>query len=161
MVNIVFFVFYHRKISLVPYFHPIYNVVKETYLCAMRTRITAILLFALLFVSCSKDNDDIINVELEGRWTLTNALCFCGFEPNTDFSTHKITFEKSNLTVANSGNLQFLNGASGNYTVDGNLITLKNGNQYKYVVKGNILELTFVDEPGIADDELFLIYEKS
>ena len=29
-----------------------------------------------------------------------------------------------------------------------------------YVIKWNVLELTYVDEPGIADDELFLEYKR-
>lgn len=111
--------------------------------------------------ACSKDQDDTINVELEGKWILTNALCYCGFDSSTDFSVHKIAFEKSNLLVTNSGSLKFLMNASGTYTVSGNLITLHNGSQYKYVLKGNNLELTFVDQPNIADDELFLVYEKN
>lgn len=122
---------------------------------------TILLLLGILMTSCSKDNDDIINVELEGKWTLTNASCFCDFDSNTDFSVHKIAFEKSNLIVTNSGNPQFLTNASGIYTVSGNLITLHNGAQYKYVLKGNNLELTYVDEPNTADDELFLVYEKN
>lgn len=125
----------------------------------MRTRITTILILSLLFVSCSKDNDDVINVELQGSWTLSDVMCYCAFEPDTDFSTHKITFEKSNLIVSSSENLQFL--SSGSYTVNGNRITLHDGTQYKYVIKGNNLELTFVDEPGIADDELLLVYERN
>jgi hypothetical protein len=111
--------------------------------------------------SCSKDNDDIINVELEGKWILTDAACFCGFEPATDFSVHQITFYGSILTVTNSGQPQFLVGDSGSYIVNGNLITLHNGAQFTYVVKNDVLELTFVDNPNVADDELFLVYEKS
>ncbi len=125
----------------------------------MGIRITTILILTLLFVSCSKDNDDVINVELQGKWTLTDVLCYCGFEPDTDFSAHEITFEKSNLIVSSSENLQFL--SSGSYTVNGNRITLQNGDQYKYVIKGNSLQLTFVDEPNIADDELLLVYERN
>ena len=41
------------------------------------------------------------------------------------------------------------------------MITLKNGSQYTYVVKTDVLELTFVDNPQIADDEIFMVYERS
>ncbi len=123
-------------------------------------RITTILLVSLLLVSCSKDNDDIINVELEGKWILTDAACFCGFEPNSDFGDHQITFYGSILTVMNAGQTQFLVGDSGSYVVNGNQIILQNGARFTYVVKNDILELTFIDDPNIADDELFLVYEK-
>ncbi len=116
-------------------------------------------LVCFVFVSCTKDNDDIINTELEGKWTLTNASCFCGFGDNPDFSGHKITFQGSMLNVENSGEFKFLTDASGEYTVDGNLISLKNGRQYTYVIKEGNLQLTYVDNPQIADDELFLEYE--
>ena len=124
-------------------------------------RVVVIALLCLVCASCTKDNDDVINTELQGKWTLTNVSCFCGFAENPDFSGHKITFEGSSLDVENEGEFQFLTDAEGSYTVDGNVITLKNGRQYTYVVKGDTLELTFVDEPNIADDELFLEYERS
>ncbi len=124
-------------------------------------RITTILLATLLLVSCSDDLDDVINVELEGKWVLTDVLCYCGFGENPDFSGHKITFEGSSLMVENTGEFEFLNNAAGNYTVGGNLITLKNGDQYTYIIEGTSLKLTYVDEPGIADDEVLLIYIRS
>ncbi|NHF58550.1 copper resistance protein NlpE [Flavobacteriaceae bacterium TP-CH-4] len=122
-------------------------------------RITTLLLAVLLMASCSKGSDDIVNVELEGKWELTNAFCFCFFDPDTDFSVHGISFEGSMLTVTNSEELRFL-GASGTYSyaADGNLITLENGNQYRYVIEDNVLRLTYVDNPDIADDELVLEY---
>jgi len=124
-------------------------------------RITAILLLILFLASCTKDNDDVINVELEGKWVLTDVSCFCGFGENPDFSGHKITFEGSSLIVENTGEFEFLSNVSGSYTVEGNLITLKNGAQYTYVIEGTSLRLTFVDDPGIADDEVLMVYVKS
>jgi hypothetical protein len=122
-------------------------------------RITTIFLAVLFLVSCTKDNDDVVHVELEGKWTLTSASCFCAFDPNTDFSANKITFKGSTLVVNNAEDLAFL-GSSGNYTytVEGNLISLPNGRQFRYVIKGSTLTLTFVDNPGVADDELSLSY---
>lgn len=119
------------------------------------------LLVVLTLASCTKDNDDIVNTELEGKWVLTNASCFCYFGENPDFSTHKITFVGSNLEVENSDVNQFLANAAGSYTVNGNMITLKDGVQYSYVINGDVLELTFVDDPELADDELFLEYLKN
>ncbi len=123
--------------------------------------ITTILLAALFMVSCSKDNEDVINVELEGQWELSDAVCFCFFDENPDFSTHKISFEGSTLSITNSGENEFLTNAEGSYQVSGNLITLSNGNQYRYSKDGNTLTLTFVDQSEIADDELILLYIRS
>lgn len=123
-------------------------------------KVTAILLVIVIFISCTKDNDDVINIELEGKWTLTNVLCYCGFGEDPDFGGHKISFEGSDLKVENTGEFEFLTTAEGAYSVNGNVITLKNGSQYTYVVKGDILKLTYVDEPGIADDEILLEYLK-
>tara|TARA_R110002167_G_scaffold134051_15_gene319425 strand:- start:762 stop:1142 length:381 start_codon:yes stop_codon:yes gene_type:complete len=123
-------------------------------------RITTILLAVLFLVSCSKDYDDVINVDLEGKWTLTEAYCYCAFNDTTDFSVHKIIFEGSTLMVKNSGDPKFLNDASGSYQVDGNLISLPNGSKFRYAINGDVLTLIFVDNPNIADDELTLAYRR-
>ncbi len=118
-------------------------------------------MLALFLASCTKDHDDVINVELEGKWVLTDVSCFCGFGEGYDFSGHKIIFKASDLSIENSGEYEFLNNASGSYTVDGNLITLNNGKQYTYVIEGTTLKLTYVDDPGIADDEVLMVYVRS
>ncbi|MBM1105607.1 hypothetical protein JQC67_05575 [Aurantibacter crassamenti] len=123
-------------------------------------RVAAIFVLFIALNSCTKDNDDVVHTELEGSWVLANASCFCAFGENPDFSTHEINFKGSVLIVQNSGEFQFLKDTAGSYSVDGNVITLKNGAQYKYVIKDKTLELTFVDNPDIADDELLLTYEK-
>jgi hypothetical protein len=123
-------------------------------------RILVLVVLTVLLSSCSNDNDDGISTELEGKWTLTNVSCFCGFGDNPDFSGHKLIFEGNDLEVENTGEFQFLTNATGSYSVEGNTITLTNGQQYTYVVKPGVLELTFVDEPGIADDEIFLAYKR-
>ena len=66
-------------------------------------KITTILLLAILAVSCSPDNTEegVVNVDLEGSWVLEDVSCFCYFEPDTDFSSHRISFAGSNLTVVN------------------------------------------------------------
>lgn len=120
-------------------------------------RLFIVLLMAVMVVACSKDDHDS---ELDGRWTLTNVSCFCYFGDDPDFSTHKLVFEGNNLKVENSGEFNFFTNEAGNYTVQGNLITFNNGQQYTYVVNPGVLELTFVDEPGIADDEIFFAYKQ-
>ena len=123
-------------------------------------KIYTALFLTFLLVSCSNDNDDGVSTDLEGKWTLTNVSCFCAFGNNPDFSGHKITFVGNNLEVGNTGEFKFLIDAAGAYTTQGNVITLKNGRQYTYVVKTDVLELTFVDNPQIADDEIFMVYKR-
>ncbi|MFK5973685.1 MAG: hypothetical protein QM485_10435 [Flavobacteriaceae bacterium] len=124
-------------------------------------RVFFMLIVIALSVSCLKDDDDVLNTELEGKWILANASCFCFFGDNPDFSGHKITFESGSVNVENSGDFQFLINATGAYTENGKVITLKNGRQYSYIIKSDTLQLTFVDEPNIADDELFLEYRRN
>ena len=114
----------------------------------------------VLLTSCSNDTDDNQTTPLEGKWVLTNVSCFCAFGDNPDFSGHALTFEKNVLKVENTGEFKFLINAAGDFTLNGDVITLQNGQQYTYVIKSDMLELTYVDEPGIADDELFLEYKK-
>ena len=114
----------------------------------------------ILFVSCSNDNNDSNTTPLEGKWTLTNVSCFCAFGNNPDFSEHKLTFEGNNLIVENTGEFKFFTDAAGIFTLQGNLITFKNGRQYTYELKSGALSLTFVDDPQIADDEIVLAYKQ-
>ena len=123
-------------------------------------KILTTLVLTLLFVSCSNDNDDNLTTPLEGKWTLTNVSCFCGFGENPDFSGHKLIFKNNDLKIENTGEFKYLTNAAGEYTINGNVITFQDGQQYTYVVKLNILELTFVDNPQIADDEIFMVYKR-
>ncbi len=44
--------------------------------------------------------------------------------------------------VENTGEFKFLTNAAGDCTTNGDVITLQNGQQYMYVIKFNVLELT-------------------
>jgi hypothetical protein len=127
------------------------------------------ILFVLLltfFISCT-DNDDevtVVDTALEGKWALTNASCFCFFGDDFDFSEHKLDFDTKErmLTIENSENTQFIR-SSGTYdfTLKKNSITINGNLKYTYVVNGNKLELSFIDNPDIADDEITLFYTKN
>ncbi len=121
-------------------------------------RIATLFFVTLFIIACSKDNDDVVNVELEGQWELTDVTCFCFFGENPNFEAHKIRFEGSRLEVTNTGEYEFLTDAAGTYSVDGNLITFSNSAQYRYAINDNLLTLTFVDDPLISDDEIVLEY---
>jgi len=118
-------------------------------------------LCVVLFFSCSSDNEEIRSItDLEGKWTLTHVTCFCGFGNNPDFSGHKLTFDGETLKVQNTGDYKFLTTAAGDFTINGDVITFKDGNKFSYELKGEVLKLTFVDDPAIADDEIYLVYNK-
>ncbi len=124
-------------------------------------KLIVLMVLTLVFASCSNDNDDEDGTVLEGKWTLTNVVCFCAFGNDPDFSGHKITFDGNILSVENTGQFNFLTNVAGTYSLQEDVITLKNGQQYKFVIKQDVLELIFVDEPLIADDEILLEYERS
>jgi len=118
---------------------------------------------AVLAVACSPESPEegVVNVDLEGSWILDNVSCFCFFEPDTDFSTHRLSFAGSNLTVINDGEYSFFSETGDfNYSVAGNLITLPDGAQYRYQIDNQRLQLIFVDDPLLADDEVSFTYYK-
>lgn len=122
-------------------------------------KIVTVFFLTFLLVTCSNDNE--LDMRLKGTWTLTNVSCFCFFGDNPDFSGHKLTFEGNNLKVENTGEFKFLTDEAGSYTTQDNVITFKNGRQYTFVIKTDVLNLTFVDNPQIADDEIFLSYKQN
>lgn len=113
---------------------------------------------SLLSFSCSKDNNDNLAFEFEGKWTLYNVSCSCEFTEDTDFSTHKITFDEAAVTIENSEAAAYLSNEEGDYTVEENVITFASGKQYTFVVKLDRLFLTYGDDAGVADDEITLEY---
>jgi hypothetical protein len=126
-------------------------------------KLVALLFLTLIVVSCSNDTNDDSDATptpLEGKWILTNVSCFCSFGENPDFSGHKLTFEGNNLKVENTGEFEFLTDAEGIFSLQGDLITFKNGIQYTYVLKTGVMAISFVDNPQIADDEILLTYKR-
>ena len=125
-----------------------------------------ILLFIIFisFISCSDNNDEVtIDDSLVGEWVLTDVICFCGFE-NADFSTHKLIFDSivNKVTVVNDPDTYYFH-ISGNfrYSNQESIINLEDSpNSYSYQLKGNVLQLTYIDDPMIADDEVTYRYIK-
>ncbi len=117
-----------------------------------------LILFLILSVfSCSNNDDEVEDSSLNGQWILTNISCFCGFPEEPNFEATLITFisSENNIVVENTGDFEWFR-ANGtyNYSGDGNQITLEDGRSYDFEISGNTLELIFVDEPNIADDEV-------
>ena len=131
----------------------------------MRNFTIYILLFTVLF-SCEKleeVNQPPSTLELQGKWELQNASCFCFFSDDFDFGAHKLEFDltANQLFVENSEETFFVTGA-GTYpiVVENDRITIKERIEYTYQIEGNTLTLNFIDNPQIADDEISLIYSK-
>jgi len=131
----------------------------------MRICITYLLLFTIL-VSCEKlkeVNQPSSTSELQGKWELKNASCFCFFPDHFDFGAHKLEFDSTadELIVENSDDTFFITDA-GTYPIiiEIDRITIKNSIEYNYRIEGKTLILTFIDNPQIADDEILLTYSK-
>lgn len=115
-----------------------------------------------MFTSCNKE--EITDDRLNGTWMLTNISCFCGFDPDTNFNDFTLNFNASEkiVIVLNPREDYFYIANSGTYSFNLTEDTIKiNGSDdFKYSVDGDILTLTRVDDPQIADDELTLIYSR-
>lgn len=125
-----------------------------------------ILLLSVIFLSsCSNSDDDSqIDAELSGTWMLTNISCFCGFDSDTNFNDFSLNFKdsKNSVIVQNPREDYFYIADSGtyNFTLSNGIIKINGSDDFKYIVTGDILTLTRVDNPQIADDELILNYKK-
>jgi hypothetical protein len=119
----------------------------------------------LFCTSCSNTDDDLITDEtLSGEWVLTAVLCFCGFPEDVDFSLHTLNFseEGNRVTVKNDSDTYYFH-ESGTYqfTNTNNTISLEdNDRSYTYQIEADVLLLSYVDEPMIADDEVTYKYAR-
>lgn len=127
---------------------------------------TICLLVLAVFSSCEKleeVNKPPSNSELQGKWELQSASCFCFFPDDFDFGAHKLIFNATanEVIVENSDDTFFVT-AAGTYPIvvtnDG--ITINGIIEYTYRIENMILTLTFRDNPEIADDEISLSYLK-
>lgn len=131
----------------------------------MRYRIFC-LLFLSLFVSCDQ-LDEVgeppMTSDLDGKWTLQSARCFCFFPDDFDFSVHQLDFDSvaNEVRVENSDDTFFvINSGIYPYSVIDDRITVNGTLEYTYRIESNSLILSLVDDPQIADDEISLFYSK-
>ena len=128
----------------------------------------SILIFVLssVFLSACSNSDDNpkIDSELRGTWMLTNISCLWWFDPETNFNHISLNFNDSenSVIVQNPREDYFYIANSGtyNYTLTDDTIKINGSDDFKYMVDGDILILTRVDDPQIADDELGLAYKR-
>lgn len=127
---------------------------------------TLYLLLITVLVSCEnleEVNQLPLTSELEGKWELQSASCFCFFPVDFDFGAHKLEFNTTanEVIVENSDDTFFIMG-SGTYpfVVENDGIVISGSIEFMYQIEGSMLMLIFVDNPQIADDEISLTYSK-
>ncbi len=114
-------------------------------------------LFVVFLVSCSNDGDRLEDSVLNGQWTLTNVSCFCGFPDPPEFNLTQVTFvaASNQIIVSNNGSqVYFREDGTYPYTGTDNQITFENNRTFTFDINGDRLDLVFVDNPQIADDEV-------
>lgn len=127
----------------------------------MKFKLVAVLF--LLFISCHDDDPLIADAELEGEWTLSDVICYCGFASDIDFSLTKVSFNpnKNSVTVTSESEYSFFrNNGEHTYGGQANRINFSDGSVYFFETKGELLTLTFEDNPDIADDEITYIFKR-
>lgn len=126
------------------------------------------LVFCLLFVgvvfSCENSDDSTPTpIDLNGKWELQSASCFCFNPEGFDFSAHKIIFnnDEGTIRIDNSTETFFI-AASGSYDfqIQNNMVVINSTWEFIFELKGDTLTMSFVDNPEIADDEVTLTYKK-
>lgn len=113
--------------------------------------------------SCS-NTDDVEDTILNGEWTLTNVSCFCGFPDPPEFNLTRVTFysDRNEVEVRNTGSyVYFREDGSYPYTGNDNQITFENNRTFIFEIDGDRLDLVFVDNPQIADDEIVYTFERN
>jgi len=123
------------------------------------------LFFLAISISCSSDDDNNENSELNGEWFLINISCFCGFDETINFNDFTLRFDNSEniLHLDNPTESYFYIAESGSYeyNLQENIISIEGtGDSYRYYFEDSNLILTLIDDPTIADDELSLMYQR-
>ncbi len=126
-----------------------------------------IFVFTTSLSSCLKEND-LSNSqidELEGRWQLQQVSCFCYFE-DYDFTVNELWISaKSSVMLSRNQNGQPL-GITDNEIVtpirvrNNELTDLISNRSYTFDFDANVLNIHYIDNPQIADDEISYSYRR-
>ena len=127
-------------------------------------KVKLVVILSLLFYACTLDDEPAIADDgLQGEWILTNVSCFCGFDPDTDFTLTRILFDTDNskiTVIQNGGNTFFREAGVYYYGGQGDRIGFADDTVYRFESNGSLLTLTFQDDPQIADDEVFYSFKR-
>ena len=127
-----------------------------------------ILTIALVMTMCEKtDTEPTLNpfYELQNRYILKNVQCECFFE-NYDFKTNELWFfPESSVAISKGLGSTGLYASSPNepenYRVKDDIIEFeKSGKSYYFRIESEILVLSNIDDPEIADDEIVYSFVK-
>lgn len=110
----------------------------------------------ILCISCS-DGDDISNKAdtPNGQYRVVEKLCYCAFPDDGSIEYWIFNLPSSTLTIRMvdpEGQLEDERELF--YGTNGNNLVLGEGREYSQSVTDGILELVYLDVPGLADDEL-------
>lgn len=123
------------------------------------------MLALILVLSCSKDEPRIVLAQLQGSWILEGVSCFCYFPEEYDFTATEIRFENDQgiLSVIHRGEEEhFLPAGSYKFNITADSVLQVEGRGYHINFKGERkLQLSYIDDPAIADDEVDYQFGKS
>ncbi|TLP82646.1 hypothetical protein [Maribacter sp. ACAM166] len=127
-------------------------------------KVKLLVVLTMLLSACNQDDEPaIVDTALEGDWVLSQVLCYCGFDPDTDFALTQINFdtERDLVTVTQNGEYTFFREA-GEYFYGGQVdrIGFSDDSVYRFEVDESRLTLTFQDNPQIADDEVTYVFKR-
>jgi len=120
-----------------------------------------IFLFTTSLSSCLKEND-LSNSqidELEGRWQLQQVSCFCYFG-DFDFTPNELWISAKSRVMLSRNQIGEPIGITNNEIVtpirvrNNELTDLISNRSYTYEVMGDRLNIHYIDNPQIADDEI-------
>lgn len=117
-----------------------------------------------LLTSCSANQPQRIE-GLEGQWILQNVSCFCYFG-DTEFSANQLWINHENEQLLSKGPSENSWGISAanevvGFTLKDSILSIEGSDrEYRIELKGNQLSLAYLDNPQIADDEIWYTFEK-
>ncbi|WP_339625363.1 hypothetical protein [uncultured Maribacter sp.] len=118
----------------------------------------------LFFLACDPEGEPAIaDAALEGEWVLSQVVCYCSFEPDTDFTLTKVVFDTDRdlVKVTHDGEYAFFRETGEHfYGGQGDRLGFSDNSVYRFDVEGSLLTLTFQDSPEIADDEVTFLFKK-
>ena len=122
---------------------------------------------AISLASCLKENN-LSNSQigaLEGRWQLESVSCFCYFE-DYDFTVNELWISaKASIIISRNQNGQPL-GVTDNEIVtpvdvrNNELRDLISNRSYTFEVMDDRLDIHYIDNPQIADDEISYFFKR-
>lgn len=120
------------------------------------------LLVLAISTSCSNKDDSEEEILLTGEWYLSDADCFCPIESTRNLEENTLRFDsvKNILYLYNPPENPAYIAETGSYEyiIDEDIIIINGSEAFQFEINNSTLILTYVDEPGIADDELVLRY---